>query len=61
MTSLPPGLFTGVNVVSTNRSISEIAMNCGFQSASYFSSIFRNKTGLTPQNYRKKVRTPSHS
>ncbi|WP_419886743.1 helix-turn-helix domain-containing protein [Paenibacillus sp. B-A-8] len=48
-------------LLGTNRSISEIAMNCGFQSASYFSSVFRNKTGLTPQNYRKKVRTPSHS
>lgn len=44
-------------LVGTNRSISEIAMNCGFQSASYFSSVFRNETGLTPQNYRKKVRT----
>lgn len=48
-------------LVGTNRSISEIAMNCGFQSASYFSSVFRNETGLTPQNYRKKSRTPSHS
>lgn len=48
-------------LMGTNRSISEIAMNCGFQSASYFSSVFRNETGLTPQNYRKKSRTPTHS
>jgi AraC-like DNA-binding protein len=48
-------------LMETNRSISEIALNCGFQSASYFSSVFRNNTGLTPQNYRKKVRTSSDS
>jgi AraC-like DNA-binding protein len=44
-------------LMETNRSISEIAMRCGFQSASYFSSVFRNETGLTPKHYRKKVRT----
>ncbi|UPK41511.1 AraC family transcriptional regulator [Paenibacillus pabuli] len=37
----------------TKRSISEIALACGFQSASYFSSIFRKQMGLIPQSYRK--------
>ncbi|PQP85573.1 hypothetical protein CPT76_35550 [Paenibacillus sp. AR247] len=37
----------------TNRSISEIAMACGFQSASYFTFIFRKQLGLVPQDYRK--------
>ncbi|PPQ47121.1 AraC family transcriptional regulator [Paenibacillus peoriae] len=39
----------------TRRSISEIALSCGFQSASYFSSIFRKQMGLVPQNYRREV------
>lgn len=37
----------------TNRSIYEIAIGCGFQSASYFSYAFRKETGTVPQNYRK--------
>ncbi|WP_280531307.1 AraC family transcriptional regulator [Paenibacillus sp. J23TS9] len=39
----------------TNRSISEIAIACGFQSASYFTLIFRKQIGLIPQNYRKQA------
>jgi AraC family transcriptional regulator, melibiose operon regulatory protein len=42
-------------LLETNRSINEIAIVCGFQSASYFSYVFRKETGLTPQAYRKKV------
>ncbi|MED4226547.1 AraC family transcriptional regulator [Neobacillus cucumis] len=42
-------------LLETNRTISEIAMVCGFQSPSYFSYVFRKETGLTPQDYRKKV------
>ncbi|WP_231574868.1 AraC family transcriptional regulator [Paenibacillus sp. FSL R7-0273] len=44
-------------LTETNRSISEIAMRCGFQSSSYFSYVFRNEIGLTPLGYRKKLRT----
>ncbi|GFH43060.1 hypothetical protein Hs30E_16110 [Lactococcus hodotermopsidis] len=36
----------------TSRTISEIAMLCGFQSSSYFTSVFRQAFGLTPKNYR---------
>lgn len=39
----------------SNRSILEIAMACGFQSASYFSSIFRKELGMVPQDYRKSM------
>ncbi|MBR2566299.1 MAG: helix-turn-helix transcriptional regulator [Paenibacillus sp.] len=39
----------------TRRSISEIALACGFQSSSYFSSIFRKQMGVTPQYYRKQL------
>ena len=39
----------------TNRSISEIAITCGFHSASYFSYIFHREIGLIPQDYRKQI------
>lgn len=39
----------------TNRSISEIAIACGFQSGSYFSYTFRRKMGYGPQDYRKQI------
>ena len=34
-------------------SISEIASKVGYASAAYFSKIFREKVGSTPENYRK--------
>lgn len=37
----------------TKRSVSEIALACGFQSVSYFSSLFRKHIGLVPLAYRK--------
>lgn len=39
----------------TNRSITEIAITCGFHSASYFSYVFRREVGLIPQDYRKQM------
>jgi AraC-type DNA-binding domain-containing proteins len=39
----------------TNRTICEVAMTCGFQSASYFASVFHRVTGLLPQDYRKQA------
>jgi AraC-like DNA-binding protein len=32
--------------------IAEIGIRCGFESAYYFSRIFRKKTGMTPSEYR---------
>lgn len=37
----------------TSQSLTNIALNCGFQSASYFSYIFKNKYDITPLKYRK--------
>jgi len=39
----------------TSGSIVEIALSCGFQSASYFSCVFRKETGLTPREYRREL------
>lgn len=37
----------------TKRTISEIAMSCGFQNCSYFSYVFRKEVGMKPNDYRK--------
>lgn len=47
-------------LLETNDSITEIAFLCGFSDASYFSKIFRKKSGFTPMEYRKKI-FDSHS
>ena len=38
----------------TTQSITQIALNCGFSTTSYFGKIFQKKTGMTPSEYRKK-------
>ncbi|PRY83683.1 AraC-like DNA-binding protein [Alkalibacterium olivapovliticus] len=39
---------------SENLSIKECAYNCGFESNAHFNRFFKKKTGITPNNYRKK-------
>lgn len=41
-------------LVDENYSVSEICYMCGFNNVSYFIKQFREITGLTPLNYRKK-------
>lgn len=38
---------------SSNFSIARIAYDCGFNSSSQFTNIFKKHTGLTPKEYRK--------
>ncbi len=44
-------------LLETDRSICEIAIACGFESASYYSYTFRKAMSLVPQEFRK--RTPA--
>lgn len=37
----------------TDMSITEIALECGFHGASYFTETFRKINGITPKEYRK--------
>ena len=37
-----------------DRQISEIAKECGFKTAAYFTRAFRRSRGMTPGEYRKK-------
>lgn len=38
---------------NTTMSIMDIALECGFNSQSYFSNVFKKQEGLTPKEYRK--------
>ncbi len=41
----------------TDRSLSSIAEACGFSSQQYLASILRQDTGMSPQSYRRQVRS----
>lgn len=41
-------------LTETELSIQEIYLRCGFESANYFSRIFRSDVGLSPTEYRQK-------
>lgn len=40
----------------TDLSVTEIALECGFDAPSYFIQLFRNSYGITPHKYREKHR-----
>lgn len=41
----------------TKMNITEISLDCGFHSASYFTEIFRKTNGISPTEYRKQVKS----
>lgn len=43
----------------TRLPVGNIAMNCGFPDAGYFSRVFRRETGMTPGQYRASHRLPA--
>ena len=44
-------------LIETNRPVATIASECGFNSASYFGSVFRKKFDIPPGQYRTKFET----
>jgi len=46
-------------LVSTDRSLLQISLDCGFNDQSYFTKVFQKYTGSTPGDYRKS-RRPSN-
>ena len=43
-------------LLQTNKSISEIALSCGFNHSSYYGKLFLQYMGCTPTEYRKNYR-----
>jgi AraC-like DNA-binding protein len=43
-------------LLNTNKSQKEIAFEMGFESDYYFNRLFKQKTGITPGNYRTTIR-----
>ena len=46
-----------LKLVSTDKSINEIALSSGFGSVKTFDRIFKDKLGTSPLRYRKKMRS----
>lgn len=44
-------------LVSSEKKISDIALECGFGSASYFSKLFVKSEGITPAEYRSALKS----
>jgi len=44
-------------LVSSELSISDIALECGYSNFSYFSTLFKRVNGLSPNEYRKNVKS----
>ncbi|MDY6130109.1 MAG: helix-turn-helix transcriptional regulator [Prevotella sp.] len=40
-------------LLNTNKNINELAYGLGFENPPYFSRLFKNKTGMTPAEFRK--------
>lgn len=38
---------------TTDKSISDIALDCGFNDSNYFSTVFKQRYGIPPLKYRK--------
>ncbi len=42
-----------LELVSTDDSVTQIALRCGFSDSNYFKDVFKQKYGMTPREYRK--------
>ena len=49
----PPLLRYGELLLETNKSITDIAFECGFNDSNYFGDSFRKIKGISPRKYRK--------
>ncbi len=48
-------------LVTTNMTITEIAIATGFRSSTHFNRVFKNITGMSPLNYKKNVLKPPNA
>lgn len=45
---------------SPDASITDVALECGFQTSQYFATVFRQHTGKTPREFREAARDGNH-
>ncbi len=43
-------------LTETDRTIAQIAQDCGFSQQSYYAKKFREQTGMTPGQYRERMK-----
>lgn len=43
-------------LASTDKTVTDVAMECGFSTTSYFIKQFKQKKGISPKQYRKKLK-----
>lgn len=48
-------------LLTTDDSITEIAINCGFNSSNYYKDCFRRIYGISPREFRKNAQNSVHS
>ena len=46
-------------LAESGESVTEIALNAGFNNLSYFNRVFKRSFGMTPREYRKQFRLRS--
>lgn len=44
-------------LAASEKTVAEIALDCGFSDQSYFTKVFQKSTGVTPSQYRQRART----
>ena len=67
--NLGVGMITYLNTIKVRKasellkedkkSITDIAMECGFNSSSYFCKVFRSEKGISPTDYKKQYKARS--
>lgn len=50
--------FSAHQLVTTNRAIVEIALDCGLANLSHFYALFRRAHGMSPRHYRLRATSP---
>ncbi len=43
-------------LAQSNRTVTQIALDCGFCDGNYFSSVFKKHCGVSPKEYRRQIR-----
>jgi AraC family transcriptional regulator len=48
-------------LIQTDRTVTEVADDCGFNHVNYFTKLFRRQTGATPTEFRERQKTQTNT